>query len=338
MPPANPAAIKSALKQHAARLGFEACGVSRAVRLDDEARRLDAWLLEGRHASMNWMTGHYEKRIDPRRLVHGARSVISVLHTYYQEEASPPSDPALGRISRYAVGEDYHIVVKDRLYELFECLREEAGPVEGRAFTDSAPVMDKAWAQRSGLGWIGKHTNLLRRESGSWFFIGELIVDLDLPPDDPATDYCGSCTRCLDACPTQAIYRPYAVDANRCISYTTIEHRGDDIPSDIAAGHDNWIFGCDICQEVCPWNKFRKETRESRYTVRPGTTTTPLDEWEELDLETFRERFRYSPVKRAKLDGFKRNVRIAQANRERPSTSGPDDRRPPPPPLSADGQ
>jgi epoxyqueuosine reductase len=270
--------------------------------------------------------------------VPGARSVISVLHTYYQEEATPPDDPALGRISRYAVGEDYHLVLKDRLHELFECLREEAGSVEGRAFTDSAPVMDKVWAQRSGLGWIGKHTNLLRRESGSWFFIGELIVDLELPPDDPATDYCGSCTRCLDACPTGAIYRPYAVDANRCISYTTIEHRGDDVPPDIAARHDNWIFGCDICQEVCPWNKFRKETREPRYAVRPGTTSTPLDTWEELDLEAFRERFKNSPVKRTKLEGFKRNVRIAQANRERRTTYAQDDPRPPPLPPAADGQ
>jgi len=182
-----PNRLKTALKKHAERLGFEACGVARAVKLDAEAAHLEEWLSRGRHASMNWMTGHFEKRIDPRRLVPGARTVISVLHSYLHEDATPPSDPAMGRISRYASGDDYHFVMKERLFELFECLREDAGAVEGRAFVDSAPVMDKVWAQRSGLGWIGKHTNLISRDAGSWFFIGELIVDIELPPDDPAT-------------------------------------------------------------------------------------------------------------------------------------------------------
>lgn len=312
-----PYQLKSVLKQHAIRLGFEACGVARAVKLDEEATRLEEWLSKDRHASMNWMTGHFEKRIDPSRLVPGAQTVISVLHNYLHDEDLPPSDPSMGRISRYASGEDYHFVMKERLFELFECLREEAGAVEGRAFVDSAPVMDKVWAQRSGLGWIGKHTNLISRQAGSWFFIGELIVDLELPPDDPATDYCGSCTRCLDACPTDAIFRPYSVDASKCISYTTIEHRGDDVPRDIRRGHGNWIFGCDICQEVCPWNKFSKPTREPRYAPRPGMYSTSLEAWDEMDLNAFREQFRKNPVKRTKFEGFKRNVRYALENRRR---------------------
>jgi len=316
-----PNRLKTALKKHAERLGFEACGVARAVKLDAEAAHLEEWLSRGRHASMNWMTGHFEKRIDPRRLVPGARTVISVLHSYLHEDATPPSDPAMGRISRYASGDDYHFVMKERLFELFECLREDAGAVEGRAFVDSAPVMDKVWAQRSGLGWIGKHTNLISRDAGSWFFIGELIVDIELPPDDPATDYCGSCTRCLDACPTGAIFQPYSVDATKCISSTTIEHRGDDIPPDIRRGHGNWIFGCDICQEVCPWNKFSRNTREPRYAPRPGMHTTTLEEWDEMDLDAFREQFRKNPVKRTKYEGFKRNVRYAMENLH-PDTEG----------------
>lgn len=310
----TPHDVARALKAHAVRLGFEACGIARAVALDTEARRLETWLEDGRYATMEWMTGHFEKRIDPRRLVPGAKTVISVLHSYYQEDAAPPTDPRMGKISRYAVGDDYHLVMKERLFELFECLRSEAGAVEGRAFVDSAPVMDKAWAQRSGLGWIGKHTNLISRKAGSWFFIGELIVDLDLPPDTPTGDYCGSCTRCIDACPTDAIHQPWSVDASRCISYTTIEHRADDVDPDIRALHGNWIFGCDICQEVCPWNKFSQRTKEDRYAVRPGTTNTDLETWLELDLEGFRKRFRKSAIKRTKWEGFRRNVRYALEN------------------------
>ena len=313
----TPEIIASALKAHAKRLGFEACGIARATQLDEEARRLETWLSDERYASMEWMTGHFEKRIDPRRLVPGAKTIISVLHSYHQEAARPSDDPSKGKISRYAVGDDYHLVMKDRLFELFECLREEVGAVEGRAFVDSAPVMDKAWARRSGLGWIGKHTNLISRNAGSWFFIGELIVDAELPPDTPTGDYCGSCTRCIDACPTDAIHRPWSVDASRCISYTTIEHRGDDVDPTIRALHGNWIFGCDICQEVCPWNKFAKETREPRYAVRPGTTDTDLDSWLELDLDAFRDRFRKSAIKRTKWEGFRRNVRYAVENHER---------------------
>jgi len=298
------------LKEEAGRLGFEACGIAEARQLDEEARRLEAWLLRGRHASMGYMSAHFDKRIDPRKLVPGARSIISVLCSYWQPQTAA-AGADIGRISRYAWGDDYHQVLKERLYALYHWLETEIGQISGRAFVDSAPVMDKAWAQRSGLGWIGKHTNLISRQLGSWFFIGELIVDVPLEADHPVEDHCGSCTRCIDACPTDAIYRPYAVDSNRCISYWTIEHRGDTIPDGIAGDLEGWIFGCDICQEVCPWNKFKKPTREDRFLPRPGVTDTPLDHWEEMDLKEFCRRFKGSAVRRAKFDGFKRNVRAA---------------------------
>ncbi len=306
-------AFSRALKRRARDLGFDACGIARATRLDEEAERLEAWLLGGRHAGMEWMTNHFEKRVDPRQLVEGARSVVCVLHNYYYPSDAPLREAA-GKISRYARGDDYHRVMKEKLYELFEWLGQEAGGVEGRAFVDSAPVLEKAWAERSGLGWIGKHANLINRSLGSYFFIGELIVDTPLACDSPAEDFCGSCTRCIDACPTDAIYRPYAVDANRCISYWTIEHRGDDVPKALQSGFENWIFGCDICQEACPWNKFKKPSREERYAPRAGMVDTDLATWEEIDLEEFRLRFRRSPVRRAKFDGFQRNVRIARRN------------------------
>ncbi len=303
------------LKTEAARLGFDACGISKAERLDDEARRLEQWLAEDRHASMAYMANHFDKRVDPTRLVEGAQSVVSVLHNYYQAVAHPDDD-AVGKISRYAWGDDYHDVLKEKLYALYHWLDERLGGIAGRAFVDSAPVLDKVWAARCGLGWIGKHTNLINRQMGSFFFIGELIVDVPLPPDGPIPDYCGSCTRCLDACPTDAIYQPYVVDANRCISYLTIEHRGDDIPLALHPDMENWIFGCDICQDVCPWNKFKFATDEPRFMPRPGLTDTELRQWIELDLEGFRETFRKSPIKRAKFEGFIRNVRIALENWE----------------------
>ena len=307
--------LARALKAEATRLGFDACGISKAERLDDEARRLEQWLAEDRHASMAYMANHFDKRVDPTRLVEGAQSVVSVLHNYYQA-VTHPDDDAVGKISRYAWGDDYHDVLKEKLYALYYWLDERLGGIAGRAFVDSAPVLDKVWAARSGLGWIGKHTNLINRQMGSFFFIGELIVDVPLPPDSPIPDYCGSCTRCLDACPTDAIYQPYVVDANRCISYLTIEHRGDDIPPALHPDMENWIFGCDICQDVCPWNKFKFATDEPRFMPRSGLTDTELHQWIELDLETFRETFRKSPIKRAKFEGFIRNVRIALQNWE----------------------
>ena len=298
------------LKAEARRLGFTACGISRAERLDDEARRLEQWLREGRQATMSWMENHFEKRVDPTRLVEGAQTVVSVLHNYYQGIPQPDAEK-VGLVSRYAWNDDYHDVMKERLRLLFSWLDERVGGVGGRVFVDSAPVLDKAWAARSGLGWIGKHSNLINQNLGSFFFIGELIIDVDLDTDDPVEDYCGSCTRCIDACPTDAIYEPYAVDANRCISYLTIENRTDEIPRRFHPQLENWVFGCDICQEVCPWNKFKQVTSEERFLPRDGMTNTSLEAYAEIDIDEYRERFRKTPVKRAKFDGFMRNVNAA---------------------------
>ncbi len=313
MPASSPAELARRLKAEAQRLGFDACGIARAERLDAEAARLERWLLEGRHASMGWMERHAEKRADPRVLVEGARSVVSVLQSYYQPEAR--AAPEAGKISRYAWGEDYHHVMKDNLQRLFDWLDEAAGGIRGRVFVDSAPVLDRVWAQRAGLGWPGKHTLLINRALGSFFFIGELIVDADLPPDAPAVqDFCGTCTRCLDACPTGALFEPYQLDAGRCISYLTIEHREDDVPEHVRAQMDDWIFGCDICQDVCPWNKFSQPTREPRYQPREGVTDTPPGTWAALDEEAFAERFEGTPVERPGYEGFMRNVRTAMEN------------------------
>lgn len=299
------------LKGEARRLGFDACGVSAARRLDEEAQRLDSWLSSGMNGSMGWMERNFEKRIDPTKLVDGARSVISVVESYYQPHEHR-GGPDSAKISRYAWGDDYHDVLKEKLFALYNWLDEEVGGISGRAFVDSAPVMDKVWASRAGLGWIGKHTNVLSRSMGSYFFIGELIVDVDLDTDGPVTDHCGSCTRCVDACPTDAIFQPYAVDARRCISYLTIENRGSEIAEAFEPYLENWVFGCDICQQVCPWNKFRRETSEPRYLPREGMTDATLKDLEEMDIEEFRRRFRNTPVKRAKYDGLLRNVRAAR--------------------------
>lgn len=313
--PLSPTELRRAVKRKARELGLDACGVSQAGPLDQEAERLSEWLDMGYQADMEWMSRHGAKRTDPTLLVDGARSVISVLQSYYTPHESL-DDPSIGRISRYAWGDDYHLKLKERLFSLLEWLQQTVPGTEGRAFVDSAPVMDKAWAARAGLGWIGKHSNLISREHGSWVFIGELVVTTAIEPDGPMTDHCGSCTACIDACPTNAIVQPYVVDANRCISYTTIEFKGDRPPDEIAKDHGNWIFGCDVCQEVCPWNKFRTQTNEPAYEPRPGVLDTPLEEWRQLDQEAFSRRFRRSAVKRTKLKGFQRNVDIALSNRD----------------------
>ena len=305
----NSAGVKAVAKS----LGFDACGISAAGQLDDEARRLETWLHRGFHGTMNWMERNVEKRVDPRKLVPGAKSIISLLLNYYQEIPADP-DPTTAQFSRYAWGDDYHDILKDRMYAMFEELDSLTGGLDGRVFVDSAPIMDKVWAAKSGLGWIGKHTNLIDRQLGSWFFLGEIVSDLELEPDGPVPDHCGSCTRCIDACPTDAIVEPYVVDANRCISYLTIEHREDDIPADLAVKSGTWVFGCDVCQDVCPWNKFARKTRVDSFMPRDGIVDTAITDWQEIDIEAFRERFRKSPVKRAKYEGLMRNLRIAANN------------------------
>ena len=306
--------LKEAFIAEAHRLGFFAVGVSKAVQLQQEARHLEQWLQEGRNAGMGYMENHFDKRIDPRKLVEGATTVISLLHSYLQPQKHD-LNPQIGKISRYAWGDDYHEVLKEKLAELYFWLDHECKGISGRVFVDSAPVMDKVWATKSGLGWIGKNGNLLNRKAGSFFFIAELIVDVQLPEDAPTTDHCGTCTRCLEACPTQAIYAPKIVDANKCISYWTIEHKGG-IPRAVGKDFENWIFGCDVCQDVCPWNKFGQLTTESRFLPRESIENTLLAQWVALDIEEFRQKFRKNPVKRAKFEGFIRNVENARRNTE----------------------
>ena len=322
MPGYDASALARDLKVEARRVGFDGVGVARAERLDAEARRLEDWLSQGRHGgadgAMTWMERNFDKRVDPTALVPGARSVVSVFASYWQPDRRPGGgDAGAAKISRYAWGDDYHDVLKEKLAELFDWLDRRAGGAGGRAFVDSAPVMDKAWAQRAGLGWQAKNTNLITRTHGSFVFLGELITDVPLAPDPPfAADHCGTCTRCLDACPTGALDAPYQIDATRCVSYWTIEHRGPDLP-EVAAEFGAWAFGCDVCQDVCPWTRFSRPTRDARFLPRPGTEDTPAAAWAEIDLDAFRERFRRSPVKRAGWEGFVRNAENAVRNAER---------------------
>ncbi|WP_461533578.1 tRNA epoxyqueuosine(34) reductase QueG [Sinomicrobium sp.] len=296
------------IKEEAHRLGFMSCGVSRAEFLEDEAPRLEAWLRQQMHGEMSYMENHFDKRLDPRLLVEGARTVISLTLNYFPEHKQ--SDPGSPKISKYAYGRDYHFVIKDKLKQLLEFIREEIGEVNGRAFVDSAPVLDRAWATRAGLGWIGKNSNLITKKAGSFFFIAELILDLELDYNDSiATDHCGSCTACIDACPTQAITAPMVVDGSKCISYFTIELKGS-IPEEFNGKFDDWIFGCDICQDVCPWNRFSKPHREPLFDPHPDLLRMSSADWEDITEDIFREIFRKSAVKRTKFEGLKRNIQF----------------------------
>ncbi|GHA24269.1 epoxyqueuosine reductase [Salinimicrobium marinum] len=292
------------IKAEAERLGFMSCGISKAAFLEEEAPRLERWLKEGRHGEMRYMENYFDKRLDPTKLVEGSKSVISLLLNYFPEEKQRDDSY---KISKYAYGTDYHFVIKDKLKRLMQFIQEEIGEVDGRAFVDSAPVLDKAWAAKSGLGWIGKNSNLLSKKTGSFFFIAELIVDLDLDYDTPVTDHCGSCTACIDACPTQAIVEPYKVDGSKCISYFTIELK-EELPQEMKGKFDDWMFGCDICQDVCPWNRFSKPHNEPLFDPNPDLLSMTKQDWEEITEDVFRKVFKKSAVKRTKYSGLTRNI------------------------------
>ncbi len=298
------------VKSEAKRLGFDFCGISKAEFLEEEAPRLEDWLKKNRNGKMDYMANHFDKRLDPRLLVDGAKSVISLLFNYYPEQEQRNDAP---KISKYAYGDDYHTVIKNKLKEFVNTLEEKIGKINGRVFTDSAPVLDKAWAKKSGLGWIGKNSNLINKDQGSFFFIAELIVDLELEYDGPIADYCGTCTKCIDACPTEAIIAPYIVDGSKCISYLTIELK-EAIPSEFKNKMDNWAFGCDVCQDVCPWNRFSKPHSESLFKNKNGLLDYSANEWQEMTEEVFNSVFKNSAVKRTKFKGLKRNLEFIKPN------------------------
>lgn len=292
------------IKAEAKRLGFISCGISKAAFLEEEAPRLEKWLNKQMHGEMSYMANHFDKRLDPTKLVEGSKSVVSLLLNYYPSEQQNPESY---KISKYAYGRDYHFVIKDKLKELLAAIQTEIGEVSGRAFVDSAPVLDKAWAAKSGLGWMGKHSNLLTKEVGSFYFIAELILDLELAYDSPTTDHCGTCTACIDACPTQAIVEPYVVDGSKCISYFTIELKNE-IPADFKGQFDDWMFGCDVCQDVCPWNRFSKPHQEPLFNPHPELLEMSKSDWEEITSNVFGSIFSKSAVKRTKFSGLKRNI------------------------------
>ena len=294
------------IKDKAYELGFLQTGIARADRLEEDAGRLRDWLRKGYHGSMGYMLNHFEKRVDPRKLVKGARSVVVVLQNYYTRDKQ--QDESAPRISMYAYGKDYHRLVRKKLKSLFDFMESEMGPLSGRVFVDSAPVLERAWGRLAGLGWIGKHSLLLNRKYGSWFFLGVIVTDLELEPDAPVKDYCGECTRCVDACPTNAILPGKTVDGSRCISYLTIENRSEHLPEEFRGKMENRVFGCDICQEVCPWNHNAHPHSEPWLETRPGLLEMNRKEWMDLDEEGFDRVFQGSAVKRAKFTGLRRNL------------------------------
>lgn len=293
------------VKQIAHRLGFMACGISKATFLEEEAPRLESWLSQNYHGEMGYIARNFDKRLDPRKLVPGAKSVVSLSYNYFPNSSQTDKDAP--KLARYAYGKDYHRVIKDKLFEFMHEIQTEIGAVEGRVFVDSAPVLEKAWAAKSGLGWVGKNTNLIRKQNGSYFFIAELIIDLELTPDGTETDHCGSCTACLDACPTDAFVAPYQLDASKCISYFTIELK-DAIPAEVKGQFDNWAFGCDICQEVCPWNRFSTPHNEPQFEPNPELMQLSKNDWNEITEELYIRLFEASAVERTSFTGLKRNL------------------------------
>ena len=295
------------IKSLATQLGFSFCGIARAQFLEEEAKNMEEWLKRNYQGTMGYLENHFDKRLDPTLLVPGARSVISLVYNYYPSRDLAQQHPDNPKIAKYAYGEDYHFVVKEKLKTLLTKIQEEIGEVSGRAFVDSAPVHERAWAKKSGLGWVGKNSLLLNRSMGSFFFLAELIIDLELEYDGPIKDYCGTCTACMDACPTDAIPQPYVVDGSKCISYFTIELK-EEIPADVKGKFENWIFGCDICQDVCPWNSFSQPHKESRFQPHADLEKMRTEDWKEISEDVFEKLFKKSAVKRTRLEGLKRNI------------------------------
>ena len=296
--------IASAIKSESNRLGFISCGISKAEFLEEEAERLENWLKRGMHGKMSYMERNFDKRLDPTLLVEGAKSVISLSYNYYPQTKIDDTD---FKISKYAYGKDYHFVIKEKLKNLLEFIREEVGDVHGRVFVDSAPILERAWAKKSGLGWIGKNSNLVSKKIGSYFFLCEIILDLELTYDHQDFDHCGTCTACIDACPTEAIEQPHVVNGSKCISYHTIELK-ENIPNEFKGKFDDWIFGCDICQDVCPWNRFSKSHNEPLFNPDDNLRLMNKSDWLEMTKETFDKVFQKSPLKRTGFNGIKRNI------------------------------
>lgn len=301
------------IKERARVLGFARVGIAKAEELTEEGARLKEWLNRGYHGEMSYMENYFEKRIDPRKLVEGTKSVVVLAYNYHNPE---PRRAGAYKISQYAYGKDYHFVIKEKMKTLLEDIRREVAPVQGRVFTDSAPVMESDWAQRAGIGWQGKHTLIIHPKAGSYFFLSEMMLDIELIYDDPIRDYCGTCTRCIDACPTDAIDpEGYLLDGSKCLSYATIEKKGA-FPEELEEKTEDWIFGCDICQEVCPWNRFSTPHEEPEFMPHPDLLTMSREEWQNLERERFQEIFRKSPVKRTKYAGLKRNIEVAERGRK----------------------
>lgn len=294
------------IKTKAQEMGFMYCGFSKAEKLTEEEDRLEQWLKSGMQGKMAYMENHFEKRLDPSKLVPGAKTVISLAYNYYTEQKQ--EDKTAPKISMYALGEDYHFVIKETLRELVSVIQEKYGDFNARVFVDSAPILERVWAKKSGLGWIGKNTLLINKQSGSYFFLAEIVCDIELEYDGPIKDYCGTCNKCIDACPTDAIEEPYWVNGSKCISYFTIELKDEIIPTEYKGKFDNWMFGCDICQEVCPWNSFSQSHQEPRFNPSERLMGMKQNEWQELTAEVFNELFKHSPVKRTKFSGLKRNI------------------------------